>query len=182
MGSISKVNICFVLCTLTRDYDGIKSRAAGCRNNGERKKRPVSSANLHSLIISLILSCHLLKVVFLPLSLEALAVNQTLLYLFLSESISKRLSKIRLAWDMGQSYAEKRSQFKQNCLNHINFYADHALVILSSTKELSILSKVHSSAKHCFSIFALIFSHIHILFNLCCQFSPAMQDADGRLW
>ena len=83
---------------------------------------------------------------------------------------------------MGQSYAEKRSQFKQNCLNHINFYADHALVILSSTKELSILSKVHSSAKHCFSIFALIFSHIHILFNLCCQFSPAMQDADGRLW
>ena len=86
MGSISKVNICFVLCTLTRDYDGIKSRVAGCRNSGERKKRPVSSANLHSLIISLILSCHLLKVVFLPLSLEALAVNQTLLYLFLSES------------------------------------------------------------------------------------------------
>ena len=146
MGSISKVNICFVLCTLTRDYDGIKSRAAGCRNSGERKKRPVSSANLHSLIISLILSCHLLKVVFLPLSLEAL--KQTLLYLFLSESISNRLSKIRLAWDMGQSYAEKRSQFQKSCLNHINFYADHALVILSSTTELSILSKVHSSAKH----------------------------------
>ena len=75
-----------------------------------------------------------------------------------------------------------RSQLKQNCLNHINFYADHALVILSSTTELSILSKVHSSAKHCFSIFALTFGHIHILSNLCCQFSPAMQEADGRLW
>ena len=109
-----------------------------------REKRPVSSANLHSLITVsqryLVVTCF--QVVFLPLSLEALAVNQTCLYLFLSESISNRLSKIRLAWDMGQSYAEKRSQFKQNCLNHINFYADHALAILSSTTELSILSKV----------------------------------------
>ena len=73
-----------------------------------KEKRPVASANLHSLIISKILGCHLLQVVFVPLSLEALAVNQTLLYLFLSESSSNRLSKIRLAWDMGQSYAEKK--------------------------------------------------------------------------
>ena len=81
----------------------------------------------------------------------------------------------------GTIICRKRSQFKQNCLNHINFYADHALVILSSTTEKSILSKVHSSAKHCFSIFNLIFGHIHILSNLCCQFSPAMQEADARL-
>ena len=36
--------------------------------------------------------------------------------------------------------------------------------------------------KKCFCIFALIIGHIHILSNLCCQFSPAMQEADGRLW
>ena len=126
-----------------------------------KEKCPESSANLHRLIISLILGCHLLQVVFLPLSLEALAVNQTLLYLFFSESKCNRLSKIRLALGMGQSYEEKKITIEAELFESHQF-----LCRPCSCYPLLYYRVVHPvqgaffCKKMCFAFLALIFWQI----------------------
>ena len=103
-----QVNICFVLCTLTRDYDGIKSRAAVCRNSGERKTSCFISqpAQIDHFINTWLppapsgLSSSLLG--------GSCCQSNFALPIFFSESKCNRLSKIRLALGRGQSYEEKK--------------------------------------------------------------------------